>query len=170
MLVRSSKSFLLISFLRIFIIFTDDQSPKCLMIQVIQAPEQQHCLSKVLGCVYAIEYRPCKHNRVADALSRKDTDNVSPKHENINEPQNWTLSTSALKNLKMYQLKLKNEIDAKLLTIHQQMQQGPLLDPYYFCINGILCCEGEVKLSSSTSLRNDLINLEEVMLGYIRHL
>lgn len=53
------------------------------MIQVIQTPEQQHYLSKVLGFVYTIVYRPSKDNRVADALSRKDTDNISAKHENI---------------------------------------------------------------------------------------
>jgi hypothetical protein len=53
-----------------FIIHTDQRSLKELMTQVIQTPEQQFYLAKLLGYSYVIVYKPGAHNRVADALSR----------------------------------------------------------------------------------------------------
>ena len=53
-----------------FFILTDHQSLKELMSQVIQTPEQQHYLVKLLGFDYKIQYKPGSHNVVADALSR----------------------------------------------------------------------------------------------------
>jgi hypothetical protein len=40
------------------------------MTQVIQTPEQQFYLAKLLGYSYEIVYKPGAQNRVADALSR----------------------------------------------------------------------------------------------------
>lgn len=37
------------------------------------------------------------------------------------------------------------------------MQQGPLLDPRYSYRNGIFCYKGKIVITSSASLRNDLI-------------
>jgi len=53
-----------------FIIQTDQKSLKELLTQVIQTPEQQHYLVKLLGYDYDIQYKPGKLNIVADALSR----------------------------------------------------------------------------------------------------
>ncbi|CAJ2630725.1 unnamed protein product [Trifolium pratense] len=53
-----------------FIIQTDHRSLKELLTQVIQTPEQQFYLSKLLGYHYDIQYKPGKSNTVADALSR----------------------------------------------------------------------------------------------------
>lgn len=53
-----------------FTIITDHQSLKDLMNQVIQTPEQQHYLAKLLGYEYTIRYRPGSGNGAADALSR----------------------------------------------------------------------------------------------------
>lgn len=53
-----------------FIIQTDHRSLKELLTQVIQTPEQQFYLSKLLGYHYDIQYKPGKTNTVADALSR----------------------------------------------------------------------------------------------------
>lgn len=55
---------------RKFIIHTDQRSLKELMTQVIQTPEQQHYLAKLLGFTYEIVYKPGPSNWVADALSR----------------------------------------------------------------------------------------------------
>lgn len=65
---------------RQFTIKTDHRSLKNLMNQVIQTPEQQQYISKLLGYVYNIVYKPGKDNTVADALSRlpeMDTYNTS---------------------------------------------------------------------------------------------
>ncbi|GAU21767.1 hypothetical protein TSUD_328920 [Trifolium subterraneum] len=56
-----------------FIIQTDHKSLKELLTQVIQTPEQQHYLSKLLGYHYEIQYRPGSTNVVADALSCSET-------------------------------------------------------------------------------------------------
>jgi hypothetical protein len=53
-----------------FIVQTDHRSLKELLTQVIQTPEQQFYLSKLLGYHYEIQYKPGKSNIVADALSR----------------------------------------------------------------------------------------------------
>ena len=53
-----------------FIILTDHRSLKELMSQVIQTPEQQIYLARLLGFDYSIQYRSGKTNSVADALSR----------------------------------------------------------------------------------------------------
>ncbi|WVY93545.1 hypothetical protein V8G54_032633 [Vigna mungo] len=55
-----------------FIIQTDQRSLKDLLTQIIQTPEQQHYLVKLLGYDYDIQYKPGKLNIVADALSRSD--------------------------------------------------------------------------------------------------
>ncbi|GAU36702.1 hypothetical protein TSUD_16140 [Trifolium subterraneum] len=53
-----------------FTIFTDQRSLRELMTQVIQTPEQQFYLAKLLGYSYEIVYKPGPQNRIADALSR----------------------------------------------------------------------------------------------------
>lgn len=53
-----------------FIIQTDRRSLKELLTRVIQTPEQQIYLSKLLGHHYEIQYKPGKSNIEADALSR----------------------------------------------------------------------------------------------------
>ncbi|XP_061370669.1 uncharacterized protein LOC133313296 [Gastrolobium bilobum] len=53
-----------------FTIRTDQRSIRELMAQVIQTPEQQRFLVKLLGFDYTIEYYPGAVNKVADALSR----------------------------------------------------------------------------------------------------
>lgn len=53
-----------------FVILTDHKILKELVSQVIQTPEQQVYLSKLLGYDYNIQYKSGKSNLVADALSR----------------------------------------------------------------------------------------------------
>lgn len=53
-----------------FTILTDHKSLKDLLSQVIQTPEQQHYLSKLLGYEYTIQYKVGASNVVTDTLSR----------------------------------------------------------------------------------------------------
>ena len=57
-----------------FIIRTDHRSLKEILTQVIQTPEQQKYLSKLMGYDYTITYKPGCDNAVADALSRQGDD------------------------------------------------------------------------------------------------
>ena len=53
-----------------FMILTDHWSLKELMTQIIQTPEQQYYLSKLLGYDYKIQYKYGSSNVGANALSR----------------------------------------------------------------------------------------------------
>lgn len=55
---------------RTFLIITDQQPLKALTYQVIQIPEQQRWLSKLIGYDSDILYRLGKLNSAVDALSR----------------------------------------------------------------------------------------------------
>lgn len=55
---------------REFIIRTDHRSLKELLTQVIQTPEQQRFLRKLMGFHFIVEYKPGKDNIAADSLSR----------------------------------------------------------------------------------------------------
>ncbi|XP_058773071.1 uncharacterized protein LOC131647174 [Vicia villosa] len=55
---------------RKFVTHTDQSSLCELMKQVVQTPEQQFYLAKLMGCFYEIVYKPGAQNKVADALSR----------------------------------------------------------------------------------------------------
>ena len=54
-----------------FIILTNHRSLKELLTQVIQIPEQQMYLARLMGYDYCIQYRSGNTNLVADALSRR---------------------------------------------------------------------------------------------------
>ena len=55
---------------REFIIRSDQRSLKDLLSQVVQTPDQQFYLRKLMGFKFVIEYKSGASNRVADALSR----------------------------------------------------------------------------------------------------
>ena len=46
------------------------------MSQVIRTPEQQYCLTKLLGHEFAIEYQAEKGNMTIDALSTLPTEHI----------------------------------------------------------------------------------------------
>ena len=62
---------------RKFIIRTDQKSLRALLDQVVQTPEQQKYLAKLLDYQYTIMYKPGKENRIADALSRQPKDTIA---------------------------------------------------------------------------------------------
>lgn len=53
-----------------YTILTNHRNPKELMTQVVQTPEQQMYLARLLGYNYSIQYRSGKANTVVDAVSR----------------------------------------------------------------------------------------------------
>ncbi|KAL1533371.1 hypothetical protein AAHA92_33261 [Salvia divinorum] len=61
---------------REFIIRTDQRSLRELLAQVVQTPDQQFYIRKLMGFKFIIEYKSGASNKVADALSRRDSDNT----------------------------------------------------------------------------------------------
>ena len=59
---------------RRFIVKTDHNSLKYLLDQRLATIPQHHWVGKLLGFDFTVEYKPGKMNVVADALSRRDTD------------------------------------------------------------------------------------------------
>ncbi|XP_042008927.1 uncharacterized protein LOC121757445 [Salvia splendens] len=64
---------------REFVIRSDQKSLKELLQQVVQTPDQQLYVRKLMGYKFTIEYKKGTMNRVADALSRREeTDQSAP--------------------------------------------------------------------------------------------
>ncbi|KAL1546909.1 hypothetical protein AAHA92_23444 [Salvia divinorum] len=61
---------------REFIIRSDQRSLKDLLSQIVQTPDQQFYIQKLMGFKFTIEYKSGASNKVADALSRRDPDPV----------------------------------------------------------------------------------------------
>lgn len=66
-----------------FIIRTNQRSLKHITDQIIQTPEQESLLPKLLGFNFSIEYKPEPINQVADALSRSIYMALSNPQENL---------------------------------------------------------------------------------------
>jgi len=59
---------------RHFLVRTDHYSLKFLLDQRLSTVPQHQWISKLFGFDFEVEYRPCRLNTVADALSRRDAE------------------------------------------------------------------------------------------------
>lgn len=89
---------------RHFIIRTDHKSLKELLTQVIQTPEQQHYLRKLMGFHFTIEYKAGAENTAADALSRRFELHSSQYRAAISAGQFDFLQTLKKENLELHDL------------------------------------------------------------------
>lgn len=134
---------------RQFTIRTDHRSLKNLMNQVIQTPEQQQYLSKLLGFAYTIIYKPGKENSVADALSR------------VHKINTTSSSTCMTYTGTLYDLldTLKYEIFTQedLLLIHREVAKGNFEYSDFKVQHGLLYHHGKLRLSQHSELKVVLI-------------
>jgi hypothetical protein len=130
---------------RKFTIHTDQRSLRELMTQVIQTPEQQFYLAKLLGYCYEIVYKPGTHNRVADALSRLQD----------NESTMLAISIPQLDFMEKFkeQLNLDNEYQELLVKV----QTDPVAYPHYKIIDGLLFFKGKLFIPRTSSFKNVLL-------------
>ena len=111
-----------------FIICTDQKSLKELLTQVIQTPNQQQYLCKLMGYQFSIEYKAGSENSVADALSRRhDTPNIK-----------FRAAMLAGKYDFLDELRKENMDCADLKVLQQQSLTGNLIDSQFSIRDGIL--------------------------------
>jgi len=131
---------------RKFIIHTDQRSLRELMMQVVQTPEQQYYLSKLLGYTYEIMYKPGSANRVADALSRLDESLPQmigltvPQCELVTKIQEIYSSNSTLKHL------------------YQQVLRCPEEYPGFKVVKGILLYHDKIFIPDQSPLKQVLLD------------
>lgn len=117
------------------------------MDQVIQTPEQQHYLSKLLGYEYTIAYKPGKDNLVADALSRQ-SEPATAQFLGFSTPQ-FVFLDNLIK---------KNQSDPELATLHQQVINDPHSYSDLTIKDGLLFKNGKLLLSSTSPLRHSILH------------
>jgi hypothetical protein len=112
-----------------FKIKTDHQSLKFILEQKIGTPMQQRWVSKLLGYDFMVEYKKWRDNKVADALSRKDEENL----------QEVSLSVISYPTLDwLSDLKSSYDQDPKILSLLKQIQEGTSTDNRYTMKEDIL--------------------------------
>lgn len=128
---------------RRFIIIIDQQALKNLTNQVIQTPEQQKWLCKLVGYDFEIVYHPGKHNLAADELSR------------VPDISLMALSSQSFQLFDI--LRLNNTENPELLSIQLRIQ-NPAAYPGYLYRGGLLFFKGCLVLPTDSSLRLHLFH------------
>lgn len=129
-----------------FVIFTDHQSLKELLTQVIQTPEQQVYLAKLMGYDYSIQYKSGKTNVVADALSR------------LPETTSGTLLTLSMPHFTFLEhLKLALAASVPFNTLLTEIQQNPHSKPDYKIHNGLILYKNRIWLDPSLPFRLSIL-------------
>src|ERR1044072_2901142 len=122
--VKRWRQYLLGNF---FIIQTDHRSLKELLTQVIQTPEKQFYLAKLLGYNYEIQYKAGKTNTMADALSHC-SDGSEPALHLLSTPQFIFIE----------ELRQDLATDSSYQALCQQVSSDPLSLPGFTHKNGLL--------------------------------
>lgn len=130
---------------RKFTIYTDQRSLRELMTQVIQTPEQQFYLAKLLGYSYDIIYKPGAQNRVVDALSRV--------HEQ--QPQFLAITVPHWDFLQQLQASLAQ--DDQLQQLIGKVHQNPAQYSDYNIVNGLLFFSNKLFIPEDSPFKKVLL-------------
>lgn len=128
---------------RRFTIYTDQQSLKNLTNQVIQTPEQQKWLGKLLGYEFSIVYRPRKQNQAADALSRS--------------PDGVFLALSTHQLDWLTELRSANDSHPELTAIKDNITIGLEENDDFVVRDGLLFFRGRLVIPSDSPLKQHLL-------------
>jgi hypothetical protein len=138
-----------------FIIQTDHKSLKELLTQVIQTPEQQHYLSKLLGYHYEIQYKPGTTNVVADALSRAPDPSLSSLFH-LTVPQFLFLD----------ELKRELSQDPLFMELRDRYLHDPSKLPDFQFVDGLLLKKGRIWISPNSRFKSLLLReFHETLIG-----
>ncbi|WMV19837.1 hypothetical protein MTR67_013222 [Solanum verrucosum] len=128
---------------RKFLIIKDQQPLKALTNQVIQTPEQQCWLSKLIGFDFEILYHPSKLNSVADALSRV--------------PTMMALTLVVTEIGLINKLRQLNRINAKLFDLQHQLCTDPASLPQFSFQEGFLLFRNRLVIPPDHDLKKPLL-------------
>ncbi|GAU15122.1 hypothetical protein TSUD_08600 [Trifolium subterraneum] len=123
-----------------FVIYTDQRSLRELMTQVIQTPEQQFYLAKLLGYSYEIIYKPGAQNKVADVLSRVHCLVITIPHFEF---------------LEKFKDQLSKDDEFQLLV--KQIQDHPKNFPNFKIVDGLVFVKGKLFIPSTSSFKQILL-------------
>ncbi|VFQ76085.1 unnamed protein product [Cuscuta campestris] len=132
---------------REFVIRSDQRSLKELLHQVVQTPDQQFYIRKLMGYKFRIEYKTGASNRAADALSRRDDD-----------AELATLFTTYSRPLPklLDALAAENSQDSELQQLHAAVTAGSAKADFSVH-DGLLYYRHRLVLSSVSPLRHQLL-------------
>ena len=136
-----------------FIIRTDQKSIRELLQQVIQTPEQQFYVRKLLGYHFRVEYKPGRTNSAADALSRVHEVDVPELYDHY--PATMLLASCPIPEF-LFILRAENQSLPDLLALHQKYSSGSVMYPYSVS-DGILRFKNRFFISSHSVLRPSLL-------------
>ena len=132
---------------REFIIRTDQKSLKELLFQVVQTPDQQFYIRKLMGFKFRIEYKKGANNRVADALSRRDGDDTSASlFQLYAQPLPQILDSIRKENLTL----------PDLVAFHTAAANGRLQLPYAIH-GGIVYYNHRICLGATSALKSTIL-------------
>lgn len=129
---------------RKFLIITDQQPLRALTNQVIQTPEQQRWLSKLIGYDFDIIYRPGRLNSPADALSRV--------------PALQSLTMAVTEFALIEKLRQLNTSDPDLLRLQQQLIEDSSSLPNFTFQEGLLLYRNRLVIPKDDALRQSLLH------------
>lgn len=136
-----------------FVIRTDHKSIRELLQQVIQTPDQQVYVRKLLGFQFRIEYKPGASNKVADALSRVPAE--WPEDSVIGSPAFQALVSQPTFSI-IQQLQQENTTDPFLIELHNKQLQGTLSYPFSV-VQGLVVHKGRYVLGPTSPLCLNII-------------
>jgi len=130
---------------RKFTIHTDQRSLRELMTHVIQTPEQQFYLAKLLGYSYEIVYKPRCQNRVADALSC------------IPDPEATVMALTVPHLDFLSKFKAELQADPAFQALLQKVSQDPTAHTDFQIIDDLLFFKGKLYIPSTSSFKQLLL-------------
>lgn len=137
---------------RFFIIRTDHKSIKEILQQIIQTPDQQMYVRKLMGYNFKIEYKPGSSNKVVDALSRKDEHSTELLLDEASMFWNFSKPIPFL----LKDVQRENQTGEDLRKLHQQYKAN-LLGDEYSVKDGMLIHKGKFIISSTSQLKQKLL-------------
>ncbi|XP_042032774.1 uncharacterized protein LOC121779504 [Salvia splendens] len=133
---------------REFVIRSDQKSLKELLQQVIQTPEQQLYVRKLMGYKFTIEYKSGAANRVADALSRRD--------EEVDADAALLMAVAHPMPDILTLLRKETATSPDLCVPRRKIESGEAEPRYTFC-DGLIYCGRRIYVSEKSPLRDALI-------------